>query len=128
MTFCQWEKSSAEYGRKLFHSGVEGARSGREQFLSGKPMAPFLNESAQNAVIAAAIGAGIGVLSGFTARRHTSAGRAMAYGLFGSAIGFAAGVFWESRSLTASVVAGALKNIGKARDEHWLEKNPIDYA
>lgn len=128
MTFCQWEKSSAEYGRKLLHSGLEGARSGREEFLSGKPMTPFLNESAQNAVIAAAIGASIGVLGGFAARRHNSAGRTLAYGLFGGAIGLGAGVFWESRRLTASVVAGALRNIGRARDEHWLEKNPIDYA
>jgi len=26
------------------------------------------------------------------------------------------------------VADGALRNIDKARDEHWLEKHPIDYA
>jgi hypothetical protein len=57
-----------------------------------------------------------------------SAGRALAYGLLGGAIGFGVGVAWESRRLTASVASGALKNIGRVRDEHWFELNPIDYA
>jgi hypothetical protein len=52
----------------------------------------------------------------------------LAYGLLGGAIGFGAGVAWESRRFTASVADGALRNIGKVRDEHWLTKHPIDYA
>jgi hypothetical protein len=50
------------------------------------------------------------------------------YGLLGAAIGVGASVAWESRRLTASVAGGALKNIGRVRDEHWLTNHPIDYA
>jgi hypothetical protein len=52
----------------------------------------------------------------------------LAYGLLGGAIGFGAAVVWESRCLTASIAGGALKNIGRVRDEHWLSNHPIDYA
>jgi hypothetical protein len=128
MNFREWKKSNADYGRKLLNSGLEGLRSGREAYLSGRSLAPYLNESARHAVTAAAIGAGIGLLRGFSANGHKSTSRALAYGVFGGAIGFGAGVAWESRRLSASVVSGALKNIGRVRDEHWLEKNPIDYA
>jgi hypothetical protein len=128
MNFNQWEKSNAEYGRKLMHSGIEGARSGREAFLSERPLVPFFSGSARKALTAAAIGVGLGLLRGCSANGHRSKGRALAFGLFGGAIGFGAGVVWETRLLGKSVVAGAWRNIGKVRDEHWLEKNPIDYA
>ncbi|HET7891723.1 MAG TPA: hypothetical protein VFL34_09365 [Candidatus Sulfotelmatobacter sp.] len=54
--------------------------------------------------------------------------RKLAFGLIGGAIGFGAGVLWENRQFTASVASGAWKKINQARDEHWFEKNPIDYA
>lgn len=128
MNFSQWTKSNADYGRKLLNSGFEGARSGEEEFLSGKPIAPFLSESARHSVTAAVLGASIGLLGGLSTTRHKSTIKAVACGLVGAALGFGASVAWEGRSLGASVIAGALKNIGKVRDEHWLEKNPIDYA
>ena len=128
MNFSQWTKSNADYGRKLLNSGLEGARSGEEDFLCGKPITPFLSESARHAVTAAALGAGIGLLGGLSTNRHKSTVKAVACGLLGAALGFGASVAWEGRSLGASMVAGAWKNIGKVRDEHWLEKNPIDYA
>ncbi|MBZ5572974.1 MAG: hypothetical protein LAO09_13975 [Acidobacteriia bacterium] len=77
---------------------------------------------------ASAIGAGIGLLGGLSANRHKSTSRVLAYGVVGAAIGFGAGIAWESRRLGASIVSGALKNIGRVEDEHWLEKHPIDYA
>jgi len=52
----------------------------------------------------------------------------LAFGLLGSAIGFGAGIAWQDRRLAASVARGALRNIGRVRDEHWLEGHPIDYA
>ncbi len=128
MNFCEWEKSSANYGRKRLHSGIEGAYSGEQEFLNGRPITPFLSESAQHAVVAGAIGAAIGLLSGLAVRRNASANKPLAGLIFGGAFGFGAGVAWECRHLGASVIAGALKNIGKVRDEHWLENNPIDYA
>jgi len=127
MSFTQWKKSNANYGRKLLHSGLEGAHSGRDAFLSGRPMSPYFNETARHAAAAAAIGVGIGLLGAFSANRHRSA-RALAYGVLGGAIGFGAGVAWESRDFGASVLSGALRNMSRTRDEHWLEKHPIDYA
>jgi hypothetical protein len=62
------------------------------------------------------------------AGQQESASRAFAFGMFGGAIGFGLGVAWGNRRLGASVVSGAWKNIGRARDEHWIERNPIDYA
>lgn len=124
---AQWSKAEVEYGRKVLDSGLEGARSGREAFFEGRSVTPFLTQSVRNALKPAAIGACIGVLSSCPERRR-SAFRAIGCGLLGGAIGFAAGLLWESRQLTVSMASGALRNIGKTRDEHWFERHPIDYA
>jgi len=68
------------------------------------------------------------VLSGYPACRQKSGTRALTYGFLGAAIGFCAGLVWESRRLTASVADGALKNMGRVRDERWLTRHPINYA
>jgi hypothetical protein len=128
MNLREWSKSDYDYGRKLVNSGLKGARSGREEFLHGEPLSPFLNESTRNALTVAVVGACIGLLGSYLGSGHKSASRAFAFGVFGGAIGFGAGVAWGNRRLGASVVSGAWKNIGRARDEHWLERHPIDYA
>jgi len=128
MNFCEWKKSNGEYGRKLVHSGLEGARSGQEEFLAGKPIAPFLGKSALSALTAAAIGTGIAILGALASDRRHSPTRILAWAAIGGVVGFGAGMAWESRELGESVVARALKNMEKVRDEHWLELNPIDYA
>jgi hypothetical protein len=128
MDLGKWSKSQAEYGRELLHSGFEGARCGGEVFLHGEPLTPFLSESVRSALKPAALGACIGVLGSCPGSRQRSIGRALVYGLLGAAIGVGASVAWESRRLTASVAGGALKNIGRVRDEHWLTNHPIDYA
>lgn len=128
MNLREWSKSDFDYGCKLLNSGLEGARSGREAFLDEKPLTPFSNGAARNALSVAAVGACIGLLGSYLGNRHKSASRAFAFGIFGGAIGFGVGIAWGNRGLGASVVSGAWKNIGRARDEHWLERNPIDYA
>ncbi len=128
MDLCEWSKLNADYGRKLFDFGIEGARSGRDAFLNGEPLTPFLGESARSAWKAAALGVGLGVLVSYPGRRRKSIARTLAFGLLGGAIGLCAGLVWESRHLTASVADGALRNIGKVRDERWLSKNPINYG
>jgi len=124
----KWSKSNIGYGRKLLNSGLEGARSGREAFLNGRPLGPLLAESVRNALMPAAFGLCIGVLGGYRGNLHRSGSKVFGYGFVGGAIGFAASVVWESRRFAASVASGALRNIDKVRDEHWLESNPIDYA
>jgi hypothetical protein len=128
MNFVEWSKSSVDYGRKLVDSALEGARTGEDEFLKEEPLVPYLGETARQAAVPAAVGACLGLLCGYlgTGRRSTS--RALACGFVGGAIGFGAGVLWQNRQFTASVASCAWKNIGKTRDEHWLEKNPIDYA
>ncbi len=128
MDLREWSKSKAEYGRRLVDSGLEGVRSGEQAFLNGKSLTPFFSQSVRGAVIPAVLGAGVGALGSCVARRQQSVGRALGFGFLGAALGLVAGLVWESRSLTASVAGCALKNIGKARDEHWLTTHPIDYA
>lgn len=128
MTVSEWSKSSIDYGKKLLDSGLEGARSGEGEFLHGEPLAPFLEESARDALKPAAVGALLGLLGSFVGSNHKSTSKTLMYGLLGGAIGFGLGMVWGSRRLTATVAVGALRSIGKVRDEHWLENNPIDYA
>jgi hypothetical protein len=128
MDVGKWSKSNADYGRELLHSGIEGARSGGEAFLNGESLTPFLSDSVRSALKPAVVGACLGVLGSYPGYREKSISRALVYGLLGGAIGFGAGVAWESRRLSASVAGGALRNISKVRDAHWLTKHPIDYA
>ena len=127
MNLRQWSRSSIDYGRKLVNSGVEGAHSGEEAFLRGRSLAPYVNESVRHALAPATIGVCIGFLGAF-GNGHNSRGRVLACGLLGGVIGFGTSVAWQSRRLARSVASSALRNIGRVRDEHWLEKHPIDYA
>ena len=122
-----WSTNNLEYGIKVLNSGLEGARSGREAFLHGRSLTPFLSESVSKAWKPAVVGACIGVL-GVSGNRHKSISRVLTYGIVGGAIGLGVGIAWRSRRLTESIANGALENIGKVRDEHWLENHPIDYA
>ena len=123
-----WSKSNAEYGRRLLDSGIAGVRRGREEFLHGEPLAPFVQESVRSAVTPAILGTCIGVLSSCSAFRRQSIARTILFGAAGALIGMGAGFFWESRRLTASAAGSALRNIGRVRDERWLVKHPINYA
>lgn len=127
MTAQQWLESEIKYGRRVLHAGMEGTRSGREAFLNGRPLTPYLNDSVRKALIPGAIATCIGAFGG-AANRNRSVGRVLTFALLGGAVGFAAGLVWESRHLTANALWGACKRIGRVRDEHWLERHPIDYA
>ena len=128
MSFLAWSKSSVDYGRRLVDSAVEGARTGENEFLKEGSLAPHLEGTALRALAPTMIGACLGLLGACITNRSRSATRAVTYGVLGGAIGFGAGMIWENRLLSASVASGAWKNISKTRDQHWLEKNPIDYA
>lgn len=128
MTLSEWSKSEIDYGCKLVKSGLEGARSGREEFLRGKPFTPFPNGSAQNALGAAVVGGCIGLLGSYLGSRRRSTSRACTFGIVGTALGLGVGVAWENRRLGTGIISSARKNIGRTRDDHWLERNPIDYA
>ncbi len=128
MNFMEWSKSSVDYGHKLVSSAVEGAREGEDEFLNEEPLAPYLGETARQALVPAVIGAYLGALGGSLGGNRRSSTKAAAYSLLGGAIGFGAGLIWQNRELSASVASSAWKKISQTRDEHWFEKNPIDYA
>jgi hypothetical protein len=128
MNFRQWSQSEVEYGRKVLNSLMAGARSGRETFLDGRPLTPFLGKVVRNASTPAAAGAVLGMLGSLPGSHPKPAKRALAFGLLGWAIGLGIGVAWQSRELTSCAANGAWRNIGRVRDEHWLELHPIDYA
>ena len=121
-------KSHEDYSRKLLHAAVEGARSGGESFLDGKPLVALLDESTRNAWKPAALGACIGLLGSYPDHQHRSRGRIFASAFVGGVIGFGTGMVWQNRHLAARVASEVWRKIGRVRDEHWLEKNPIDYA
>jgi len=121
-------KSEVDYGRKIFNSGLEGARSGREAFLCGRPFIPFFRESFCKALKPAGLGACVGVLTSYRENERRSIGRVLASGVLGGLIGLASGLVWQARFLAASTTGGAVEKIASVRDAHWLEKNPIDYA
>lgn len=127
MTAQQWLKSEVKYGRKLLHAGLEGSRSGEEAFLEGRRLTPFLNDSVCKALAPAAIGLCLGAVAGASHQKR-SVGGVLIAAVLGGTIGLLAGVAWESRGLTVSATRGALKKMGKTRDEHWFERNPIAYA
>ena len=127
MNFTEWSKSNVAYGQKLMDSAVEGAREGESEFLKDDSLGPYLERSALRAIAPTIIGACVGLVGGYLANRR-SRKETLFCGLLGGAIGFGVGMAWENRNLTASVASGAWKRINKTRDEHWFEKNPIDYA
>jgi hypothetical protein len=126
MNLVEWSKSSVDYGRKLVHSAVDGALVGEKEFLTREPF--YLGESARRALGPALFGACLGAVSVCAGNGRRSASRAIAGGLVGGVLGFGAALIWESRQLTARAASAAWKSITKTRDEHWFEKNPIDYA
>jgi len=130
MNFVEWSKSNLDYGRKLVDSAVEGARAGEEEFLEvqEEALAPYLEESARHAIAPAAVGACLGLLGGYVASPHKSVSKTLAFGVLGGLIGFGAGMIWKNREFAARIATGAWKRVGKTRDEHWFENNPIDYA
>jgi len=116
------------YVRSLANSGAAGMRTGRDEYLDGKPLGAVLTQKARASLGLAAIGACAGLLQFVWSGRRRRVPVSLALGVAGSAIGFAAGFAWKTRALTASMVQSAAKNMGSVRDEHWLERHPIDYA
>ncbi len=119
---------AVSYCHKVFDSGLEGARSGREAILMGKALIPSLGVVVRDTWKTTALGVCTGVLSSCPRKRTKSIGKMLSFGLVGGAVGFGGAVVWHNRHLAASVARGALQGASNARDALWLERNPIDYA
>ena len=120
-------KTRLAYGRALVHSGLSGLRRGCDLQLDRQRLAAALTRSALASLGLAAIGACAGLFH-FHQSGSRTISRTVAYGVAGSAIGFAAGFTWQTRELTARMARSALKEMGTVRDEHWIEKHPVNYG
>lgn len=127
MTADKKVRNRLQYGRTLVHSGLSGLRNGRDSHLHGQPLSGVLTESARGALGLAVIGTCAALIGSCFSHRERKA-KAVGYGVAGSVIGLAVGLAWKTRELTSSMGRSALKEIGTARDEHWLQTHPIDYA
>lgn len=128
MNVMAWSKSTVDYGRKLVDSAVDGVRTGEDEFLVDGRLTPYLATGATKSLAPAAIGAILGACCGSLQRERRSAARILTGCILGGLIGFGVGMVWETRYLTESIGANVQKRVQSARDEHWLEENPIDYA
>src|SRR5208282_5068050 len=122
MSLRRWIGSNATYARKLANSGWEGASQGREEFLDGERLTPFITDSVTKALKPATAGVCLGLASAYLTRTRKPAARVLAFGMLGGAIGFGAGLLWKTRHLTVGAARGAIKKTGPVRDERWFEK------
>jgi hypothetical protein len=120
--------SNIAYGKRLVGSGIEGASSAGRQILEEEPIGEVLSRAAKESWKPAVIGACAGMAAAIWKRDRDPAKGAVLGGLVGAALGFSGGILWGSRNVTGALVRGAAKSVGAARDERWLERNPIDYA
>jgi hypothetical protein len=120
--------SYLRYGRSLANSGAQGLRSGREAYLKGRPLGVVLSEKARASLGLAAVGACAGIAQCLVSNRRRRMPESVALGVVGSIIGFFAGFTWKTRDLTGSMLEGAARGMGTARDQRWLDRHPIDYA
>ncbi len=128
MSVMEWSKSTVGYGRKLMQSTVKGVRTGEDQFREEGQLAPYLERNARRSLNSAAIGVVLGACFGYHGNDRHSVAKMLLGGLLGGLVGFSAGMIWNTRQLTASVESSVRKNVQLARDEHWLQRHPIDYA
>jgi DNA-binding transcriptional LysR family regulator len=119
--------NTIEYGRKLINAGVAGIQAGHQGFDPDKANA-LVSRSAQESLQLALAGACIGALPVWLLTRRSRTTNSLLFAVVGSLLGFTAGFSWKTRELSSTLAHSAMHEMGRVKDEHWLEKNPIDYA
>ena len=128
MSISEKIKTNLAYGQELLESGVDGAKEARKAVLEAEETSDMVSVAAQESWQAAAIGVMAGAIVGVLADDRKPARGVVTGGLLGAVLGFAGSFAWKTRPLTSSMVRGASKRIGAARDDHWLSKNPVNYG
>jgi hypothetical protein len=129
MKIGEWLKSEVEYGRELAGSGLQGARTGAGTVLGGQSVGNLLGRSVRASWAPSVLGAGLAAAAALLVqRRRKKLAAVAAMSAVGAVVGFAAGVAWETRELSSGIARGALREIGTARDSHWLGKHPINFG
>lgn len=117
-------ESDLGYFKKLVGAGWEGIRSTRHELDAGVLSSPLQTGGWRPA----AIGATFGMLSIRMIGKRKSASRVAMGGLVGGVLGFGAAKAWPFRRMVGPAAGAAIRRVNAARDAHWLETNPIDYA
>ena len=128
MSITEKIKTNLAYGQELVESGVEGAKEARKATLESPETTDIVTAAAQESWQAATIGVLAGAIFGVLADDRKPLRGVITGGLLGAAAGFAGSFAWKTRPLTSSMVHGASKRIGRTRDKHWLDNNPINYG
>jgi hypothetical protein len=129
MSLATWIKSEVEYTRDLADSGWNGARTAWETLSHEDQVGEVLFRTARNSVAPTVMGAGLGALCALMVEKgRRNRPVAVALGLAGGFLGFAATVGWETRKLSSEVARGAMRQINSTRDEHWLTRHPINFG
>jgi hypothetical protein len=128
MSISEKIKTNLAYGQELVESGVEGANEARKALLESAETTDMVTVAAQESWQAAAIGVLAGAIVGVLTDDRKPARGVITGGLLGAVVGFAGSFAWKTRPLTSTMVRGAGKRIGTARDQHWLSKNPVNYG
>lgn len=100
------------YMKQLIGSGWDGIAAARRDEKRPSEWTPM------------ALGAAIGMLAADLGAKRRSAGRLAA----GAIVGLGAALTWTSRRYLKHAARSAASRVNAARDAHWLELNPIDYA
>jgi len=128
MSVSETIKTNLAYGKELVESGIAGANEARKVTLESPETTDMVTAAAQESWQAAAVGAMVGAIFGVLADDRKPVRGVIAGGLLGAAAGFAGSFAWKTRPLTSAMAREAGKRIGAARDEHWLETNPVNYG
>ncbi len=115
--------STLRYSRALLQAGAAGFSSAQ---LTSQHLSRDLAEAAGAGLKAAAVGGGIAVLGCKLRGRRARVGKTA---LTLASLTFCAEFLWRSsRHARATLMSGVRTEISNARDQHWLQLNPIDYA
>ncbi len=127
MNYTKSASDKLTYGRKLVNAGISGVRAGRKEFTSERASVLVTNSAAESLKLAL-LGTFLGAVSAGMLRRRSQGINAFLFGITGGMVGFLAGFSWKTRTLTSTLAHSAMHEVRQAKDEHWLETNPIDYA
>jgi hypothetical protein len=104
------------YGRKLINAAITGI-SKREARAGNEPPVEVILKCLTVSAL------------GTCAQTHVLKGRVrFSRTVLCAAAGFFAALAWNTRKVTGAMARSAAEEVGKVRDEHWLEMNPINYA
>lgn len=128
MNVTEWVGESLEYGRELVESAIQGAKDAGKEVGPNDKFPKALVKGAPSSLGLALLGAGVGVLCSYCGNKRKLTRESVAFGALGGIAGMLIGLGWSTRHLTNDLANGAMKNVKNTRDEHWLERHPIDYA